>query len=65
MIDRFFSELELRELYFSMDIDYEDYAGGKANHIMELVMYCSRNELLNDLSDYCLKAKPGHDWPRF
>lgn len=65
MIDQFFNETELRELYFSLGVDYEDYSGGKANHIMELIMYCSRMGQLADLSDYCSKAKAGHEWPVF
>jgi len=65
MIDQFFGEVDLRAAYFALGIDYEDYSGGRGNHIMELIMYCSRNGCLKDLSDYCAKEKPGHEWPVF
>jgi hypothetical protein len=65
MISHHFNEEELRDLYFNVDIDYENHNGGKSNHVLSLVLHFARSEGLSTLSEVCRQLKPGLDWPKF
>ncbi|MEZ4592137.1 MAG: hypothetical protein R3D55_13495 [Chloroflexota bacterium] len=57
---------ELRQLCFSLNIDYENVPGEtKEAKVRELICYCYRRDHLNALLDYCQQVRPRKKWQRF
>lgn len=58
-----FSEGEIRDICFELDIDYESLSGsGKGGKSRELINYLSRRERLNDLITICQRERPNISW---
>ena len=66
LIDDSFSEEDLEELAFNMQIDIENVAGRmrtKRGKVISLLVYCQQHEQIPELLDELRKARPGKDWP--
>ena len=66
LIDDSFSEEDLEELAFNMQIDIENVAGRmrtKRGKVISLLVYCQQRERIPELLDELRKARPGKDWP--
>jgi len=58
-----FSDAELRELAFSLNIDYEELSGGaKGSKVIELIGYCQRRGRLGDLEQAVVERRPNLQW---
>ncbi len=63
LIDRYFDEEELKTLCFDLNVDYDGLpAKGKGGKARELVTYCERNGILDDLIQECQESRPKADW---
>lgn len=61
-----FNEEELKTLCFNLTpkVDYESLAAlGKAGKARELVTYCARNGMLDELIKECRRERPKANWP--
>lgn len=59
VLTSFFDETELRNLYFDMQIDYEELSGsGKVDKARGLVLLCQRHDRYDELVDMCQKLRP-------
>ncbi len=59
----YFSEEELRELCFQLEIDYDVLPGvGKAGKARELVLFHERRGILPRLTAMCRQLRPNVDW---
>ena len=64
LIRQHFSDDELHELCYRLDINYEDLpATGKAGKARELVEYAERHGLLPELIATCRLLRPKAAWP--
>ncbi len=60
----YFDLHDLRELCFCMGIDSEELKGSKKKELaMELIAYCERRELVEDLLSNCRDLRPNPSWP--
>lgn len=58
-----FSESELKDICFELDIDFENLSGHtKAEKARELVSYCSRTNKLMSLIESAKTKRPHHSW---
>lgn len=56
---KYFSDNDLRDVCFDLDIDYENLGGdAKAGKARELVVYCQRRNRLAELEDACRRWRP-------
>jgi hypothetical protein len=59
IINKYFSDSELRDLCFELNIDYESLGGdNKPAKVRELVTYCQRRDRLADLEAACRRLRP-------
>ena len=60
-----FNEDELRDICFSLQIDFEDLPSslGKAGKIRELILITAQNSQLTMLITICRKERPDYEWP--
>jgi hypothetical protein len=59
VLDAVFSENDLRDLCFDMDIDYDNLPGsGKSARARELILYCENRGRLNELTDHVRRLRP-------
>jgi class 3 adenylate cyclase len=59
-----FSESELKDLCFDLDVDDEALPGiGKADKVRALIVLCERNGRLSDLIAACRQLRPHLAWP--
>jgi formylglycine-generating enzyme required for sulfatase activity len=66
LINEKFNESELRNLYFDLDIGYDDFSsGGKLDKVRELILWAERNSQDDNLISKLEIAKPGVLWRRF
>ncbi|MCP4426510.1 MAG: response regulator [Chloroflexi bacterium] len=55
---------ELKALAFDLDIDFENISGQNKNErIIELILYCERNQCLQELLSLCREIRPKVIWP--
>ena len=60
-----FNESEMRDLCFELGIIYEDLGGQtRADKVRELVLYCERHQLLDDLIMAATRLHPNVDWTK-
>ena len=58
-----FSESELRDLCFDLDIDYETLPGtGKGDKVRELVLYCIHHDCIRELAAQVSRLRPTVNW---
>jgi len=58
-----FSDAELRELAYTLEIDYEDLGGDtKGRRVIELIGYCQRRGRLDELEKAVMVARPHLQW---
>ena len=63
LLTQHFSAEELRTLCFRLGIEYDDLSGnGRADKARELVAYCQRHNLLQDLQRAVTQARPNVTW---
>jgi hypothetical protein len=59
LVNKYFSDSELRDLCFELSIDYESLGGdNKPAKARELVTYCQRRDRLADLEAACRRLRP-------
>jgi hypothetical protein len=59
-----FSISELKDLCFSLNIDFEDFpSSNKIQLVVELIAYFNRTGRLQELTEYVIDARPQIDWP--
>jgi hypothetical protein len=59
-----FSESELRDLCFDLEVDYDALAGqSKNDRARELILHFARRGDLSPLLDACRTLRPGSAWP--
>lgn len=59
VLDAVFSENDLRDLCFEMDIDYDNLPGsGKSARARELILYCENRGRLDELADHVRRLRP-------
>ncbi|MGD2050356.1 MAG: AAA family ATPase, partial [Chloroflexota bacterium] len=64
LLNEYFSEGELRELCFDLDVPYDDLSGrGKREKVMELIGYLERRNRLADLLELGRRLRPNVNWP--
>lgn len=64
LLNEYFSEGEIRELCFDLDIPYDELSGrGKREKIMELIGYLERRNRLADLLELGRHLRPNVNWP--
>jgi hypothetical protein len=58
-LDNGYSDAELRDLCFELEVDYEDLPGeGQSAKARELVLFCKRRGLLATLVQYVMRDRP-------
>ena len=58
-----FNISELRDLCFSLDIEYENLSGdSRKDKVIALIDYCKRHHKLEDLIDICESIRPRETW---
>ena len=63
MLKAYFSESELRDICFELNVDYEDLAGeAKASKARELIGYLDRRRRLHELVIICQRLRPNEMW---
>ncbi|HUM71624.1 MAG TPA: P-loop NTPase fold protein, partial [Chloroflexota bacterium] len=61
----YFNTDELRDLCFTLGIDYENLGGdSKSEKVLELIQYCERHGRTDDLINTIQRARPNLDWER-
>ncbi len=66
MIVEYFSEAELRELCFDLEVPYEDLPGpSKSEKVIDLISYMERRGRLVEMVVMCQQSRPHVDWPEF
>jgi predicted NACHT family NTPase len=59
LLNSHFSESELRDLCFDLELDYEQLPGDrKGDKARELIMYCERHGRIDELVTMCRKLRP-------
>jgi tetratricopeptide (TPR) repeat protein len=59
-----FSGGEVQTICFDLGIDYDSLSGNnKIEKIRELIAYCERRGILEDLEGYCRLERPKYVWP--
>lgn len=62
-IEKRFNANELKDLFFKLNIDYDDLPGTtRKDKIRELVQFCERHDRLNDLVSLCKTLRPNELW---
>lgn len=63
-MDGAFSLGEIRDICFSLSIDYDNLGGErKLDKIRELILACSRQDKLDELLKHCRATRPLASWP--
>ena len=64
-INEYFSESDIKELCFDLEIDFESLAGqSKPEKVIELITLFFRNGKIEDLIDYCSDFRPNVSWDK-
>lgn len=60
---KYFNDNELNDLCFDLNIDYQNIPGQtKQDKARELITYCQRHHLLDDLTKRCQELRPQQSW---
>ncbi len=64
LIDQHFSDDELRQLCFDLDVEYENLPGDtRIIKAQSLIQHCLRHNRLPDLGERCQALRPDASWP--
>lgn len=64
LLNEYFSEGEIREVCFDLEIPYDELSGrGKREKVMELIGYLERRNRLADLLELGRQLRPNVNWP--
>jgi hypothetical protein len=64
LLNEYFSERELREICFDLDVPYDELGGrGKGENVMELIGYLERRDRLAELLGLGQQLRPNISWP--
>ncbi len=64
-IIRYFSESELRDLCFDLEVDYENLPGqAKSDKVRELLLYLKRSGRIRELIAKCSQLRPNIPWDK-
>ena len=62
-VEQGFNVTELRDLFFQLDIDYDDVPGiTRKDKVRELILYLNRRSKINDLVILCEQLRPNLLW---
>lgn len=62
-LNSYFNDDELRDLCFTLGIDYENLGGDtKSEKVLELIQYCERHGRSDDLINTIQRYRPNVDW---
>ncbi len=62
-LNQHFGLEDLQNLCFSIDVDFEELAGSsKSGRVRELILYCQRRGMLDQLLMACEAERPNVDW---
>ncbi len=57
-----FNLSELKTLCMDLDVDYENFPNTKPGMARELILYCERRRMMNELIELCRQERPDFDW---